>query len=290
MLTQIKPVTQVARATVCTPPPRSRPPGEERHPSATGPGARVGRYFGRKLLIYLLTFWVAVTHRLDDPALHARRTRPEPPLPKHVTAGGAARPPGYYQKLFGLDQPIWPQYANFWASLLHGDLGRSMLPLGHGRHRRDPGRAALHAGAARPGDPAQLVGRQQVRGHRRSAEGPRQLLPPDRLHPHRDAVHVARDHRGLGLRRRYWASSRSPAATASRWSRAWASTSSRASPATGSCPFMSLFLVMFGGWAIGMRNVIIYELDADYSRYLGSLGAPAGSSAGTPTATRCCRR
>jgi peptide/nickel transport system permease protein len=41
-------------------------------------------------------------------------------------------------------------------------------------------------------------------------------------------------------------------------------------------PFMSLFLVMFGGWAIGMRNVIIYELDADYSRYLGSLGAPSG--------------
>ena len=39
---------------------------------------------------------------------------------------------------------------------------------------------------------------------------------------------------------------------------------------------MSLFLVMFGGWAIGMRNMIIYELDADYSRYLESLGAPHG--------------
>jgi peptide/nickel transport system permease protein len=41
-------------------------------------------------------------------------------------------------------------------------------------------------------------------------------------------------------------------------------------------PFLSLFLVMFGGWAIGMRNMIIYELDADYSRYLASLGAPTG--------------
>ncbi len=39
-------------------------------------------------------------------------------------------------------------------------------------------------------------------------------------------------------------------------------------------PFLSLFLVGFGGWAIGMRNLIIYELDADYSRYLQSLGAP----------------
>jgi peptide/nickel transport system permease protein len=39
-------------------------------------------------------------------------------------------------------------------------------------------------------------------------------------------------------------------------------------------PFLSLFLVMFGGWAIGMRNMIIYELESDYSRYLETLGAP----------------
>jgi len=39
-------------------------------------------------------------------------------------------------------------------------------------------------------------------------------------------------------------------------------------------PFASLFLVGFGGWAIGMRNMIIYELEADYSRYLEALGAP----------------
>ena len=41
-------------------------------------------------------------------------------------------------------------------------------------------------------------------------------------------------------------------------------------------PFLSLFMVMFGGWAIGMRNMIIYELDADYSKYLDALGAPSG--------------
>ena len=39
-------------------------------------------------------------------------------------------------------------------------------------------------------------------------------------------------------------------------------------------PFLALFLVAFGGWAIGMRNLIIYELEADYSHYLASLGAP----------------
>ena len=39
-------------------------------------------------------------------------------------------------------------------------------------------------------------------------------------------------------------------------------------------PFLSLFLVGFGGWAIGMRNMIIYELEADYAHYLQALGAP----------------
>ena len=53
---------------------------------------------------------------------------------------------------------------------------------------------------------------------------------------------------------------------------------------------LALFLVAFGGWAIGMRNIIIYELEADYSNYLAALGAPQSSSASTPTGTRCCRR
>jgi peptide/nickel transport system permease protein len=32
--------------------------------------------------------------------------------------------------------------------------------------------------------------------------------------------------------------------------------------------------VGFGGQAIGMRNMIIYELEADYSHYLEAIGAP----------------
>jgi peptide/nickel transport system permease protein len=39
-------------------------------------------------------------------------------------------------------------------------------------------------------------------------------------------------------------------------------------------PFAALFLVAFGGWAIGMRNMIIYELESDYAQYLEALGAP----------------
>ena len=38
-------------------------------------------------------------------------------------------------------------------------------------------------------------------------------------------------------------------------------------------PFLSIFLVELGGWAIGMRNMIIYERSSNYSRYMGALGA-----------------
>src|SRR5262249_17863360 len=33
---------------------------------------------------------------------------------------------GYYTHAFGFDVPLWKQYLNFWAALLHGDLGRSI--------------------------------------------------------------------------------------------------------------------------------------------------------------------
>ena len=38
-------------------------------------------------------------------------------------------------------------------------------------------------------------------------------------------------------------------------------------------PFLTVFLVGFGGQAIGMRSLVIYELETDYARYLRSLGA-----------------
>ncbi len=38
-------------------------------------------------------------------------------------------------------------------------------------------------------------------------------------------------------------------------------------------PFLTVFLVSLGGWAIGMRNLVIYELENDSSRYLRALGS-----------------
>lgn len=38
-------------------------------------------------------------------------------------------------------------------------------------------------------------------------------------------------------------------------------------------PFLTLFSVMLGQWAIGARNMILYEMGSDYSRYMESMGA-----------------
>jgi len=39
-------------------------------------------------------------------------------------------------------------------------------------------------------------------------------------------------------------------------------------------PFLSIVIGATGGWAIGMRAMVIYELEADYVRYADSLGLP----------------
>src|SRR5688500_10653227 len=39
-------------------------------------------------------------------------------------------------------------------------------------------------------------------------------------------------------------------------------------------PFLTLFLVSFGGWAIGLRNLVIYGLAAEDAGYVQARGAP----------------
>jgi peptide/nickel transport system permease protein len=41
-------------------------------------------------------------------------------------------------------------------------------------------------------------------------------------------------------------------------------------------PFFSIVIAAIGGWAIGMRSMVIYELGADYVSYADSLGLPDG--------------
>lgn len=85
------------------------------------------RYFGRKLLIYGLTFFVAVTINWLIP-----RFMPGDPVQSLIARANIAQPEVVeamrvrYEGLFGFDMPIWQQYFNFWGALLDGDLGVSI--------------------------------------------------------------------------------------------------------------------------------------------------------------------
>ncbi len=84
------------------------------------------RYLGRKLTLYGLTLFFAVTVNWMIP-----RFMPGDPV-RTMLARTSLRPDAseamfqYYTNLFGLDVPIWDQYLNFWKALFAGDLGTSI--------------------------------------------------------------------------------------------------------------------------------------------------------------------
>ena len=233
------------------------------------------RYFGRKLVIYLLTFWVAATIDWMIP-----RFMPGDPIQSllsrtQVAPEAVADLIAYYKNLFGLDVPLWQQYLNFWARLLQGDLGRSVY-LG-GRPVTDVIMAALPYTLALL-VPAILLS--WWTGNKAGALAARRRVLDNTLLPV-SYVLTATPYMWLAIMLAWIFASLLgifPISGGYSYnlepSLSWTFIKDLAWH--WFLPFLSLFLVMFGGWAIGMRNMIIYELDADYARYLGALGAPTG--------------
>ena len=231
------------------------------------------RYFGRKLLIYLVTFFLAVTIDWVIP-----RFMPGNPV-QNMLARAAVRPEaaevmyGYYTRAFGLDVPIWQQYLNFWNALFHGDLGTSVYLF--------PRPVAKVLRESIPYDiflllPAILLS--WWAGNKFGAFAARTKRLDNTLLPI-GYVLTATPYMWLGILLA-WAFGIVfdvfPIAGAYSFTMAphlsWRFIGSVLQH--WFLPFASLFLVGFGGWAIGMRNMIIYELEADYSHYLEALGAP----------------
>jgi peptide/nickel transport system permease protein len=231
------------------------------------------RYFGRKLLTYGLTFFLAVTIDWMIP-----RFMPGDPV-QTMLSRAALRPEaseamhGYYTEAFGLDLPIWQQYLNFWNALLHGDLGTSVWlfpqPVSEVILDAVPYTLALLVPA---------IALSWIAGNKFGAYAARRRWLDNTVLPV-GYVLTATPYMWLGMLLGWSfgialgifpASGAYSLALEPRWSWEFA----------GSAllhwflPFASLFLVGFGGWAIGMRNMIIYELEADYSHYLAALGAP----------------
>jgi peptide/nickel transport system permease protein len=231
------------------------------------------RYFSRKLLIYALTFFVAVTVDWMIP-----RFMPGDPVRNllartSMNANAAEIMYGYYTQAFGLDVPVWQQYINFWLALFQGDLGISVYLF-----PQPVTEVIMHAV---PYDvflllPAILLS--WFAGNRFGAVAARSRWLDNTVLPV-GYILTAMPYMWLGILLAWvlgivldifpiaGAYSYDMAPHLS-WVFVWSVLKH------WFLPFASLFLVMFGGWAIGMRNMIIYELEADYSHYLESLGAP----------------
>jgi peptide/nickel transport system permease protein len=237
----------------------------------------VRRYFGRKLLTYAFTFFIAATIDWLIP-----RLMPGDPIAGLMqrTGGGSTLSPEasaamvqYYTNLFGLNRPMWEQYLGFWTSLFQGDLGLSIF--GHGRAVTDTIMAAVPYTLGLL-IPAILLS--YWLGNSFGAIAARRKWLDNSILPIGYLL-TATPYMWLGLMLAFimgftfrwfplsggYGFNLEPALT-------WLFISDLI--AHWFMPFFSLFLVMFGGWAIGMRNMIIYELESDYSRYLEALGAP----------------
>jgi peptide/nickel transport system permease protein len=237
----------------------------------------VRRYFARKILIYGLTFFLAVSIDWMIP-----RFMPGDPIRNMLTrvsvssnAGAIQMMYDYYSHLFGLDLPLWQQYFNFWNSLFHGNIGIStyLFPT--------PVRQVLLR--AVPYDVFLLVPSillSWYAGNKFGAFAARSKWLDNTVSP-LGYVLTATPYMWLGILLAWFFGiilDIFPIAGAYSFAMlpnfSWAFIGSVLQH--WFLPFASLFLVGFGGQAIGMRNMIIYELEADYSHYLEALGAPRG--------------
>ncbi len=242
--------------------------------SSTSGKATVRTYLIRKLAIYVLTFVVAVTLNWVLP-----RLMPGDPIQTMLSRAAVAHPESivamrdYYERVFGLDLPLWQQYINYWGELLHGNLGTSVWLF--------PSPVSEIIGGAVPYTLAVMLPSillSWVIGNRIGALAARSKWLDNTVLPV-GYVLTAMPYMWLAIVLA-WAfcivAGWFPVAggydftLAPTWSwkfvvdllQHWF------------LPFLSLFVVQLGGWAIGMRNLIIYELESDYTNYLDALGAP----------------
>jgi len=232
----------------------------------------VKRFLKKKLIIYLVTIVFAVTLNWLIP-----RLMPGDPISILLSRLGGpgtdqAQIESFFRRSFQLDRPWYEQYLNYWKSLLTGDLGVSIYLY--------PKPVAAVIGDAIPYDlllmfPA-ILGSWFI-GNRVGALAAHSRKTDSRVMPLLYALSAAPY---------FWL------AVLLAW---FFGILLGITPVQGASsifilpsltpayildflhhwllPFLSLFIVMAGQWAVGMRNLVLYERGSDYSRYLKSLGA-----------------
>ncbi len=236
------------------------------------------RYFARKFATYVLAFWFGATIDWLIP-----RLMPGDPvqayLNKFATGSGGSVAPGPWQhlyavfaKAFGLNVPLWDQYLHFWDGILHGNMGVSIYdfptPVVHLIKDALPYTLALLIPA---------ITLSYILGNRLGAAAARRKSLDNTVLP-LGYVFQASPYPWLALAMAFYLGAyahwfpveggfQETLLPGANWTFVWSAVQH------WFLPFLTIFLVSFGGWAIGMRNLVIYELETDYARYLRSLGA-----------------
>ncbi|MGB4755648.1 MAG: ABC transporter permease [Fervidobacterium sp.] len=230
------------------------------------------KYLGTKILVYVLTFVFAVTLDWLIP-----RFMPGNPILVLVSRfsglpESARVMYSYLTKAFGLDQPLWRQYVNFWIALFKGDLGISIYlyprPVLEVLKTAVPYSLGLMI-------PSILLS--WIVGNNLGAVAARRKRLDSIMLPIMYFITGA-PYLWLGMLLAYFLGvvwGIFPIAGAYSFSLRphWSWLFVGDFLKHWILPFLSLFIVQIGGWAIGMRNMVIYELENNYVRYLETLGA-----------------
>ena len=231
------------------------------------------RYLTRKIITYVVAFFIGVT--VDWALPHFMPGDPiQGMLSKYNVASNAGYQALYdqFKASYGLNVPLWQQYLNFWRGVLTGDFGQSIFAQG----------ATVRSlvFSAMPYTVALLVPAvllSYVLGNRLGAAAARRKVLDNSVLP-LGYVLQAIPYPWLALVVVYlfgplW----HLFPTSYGYDQGivphfdWRFISSAIDH--WFLPFLTVFLVSLGGWAIGMRNLVIYELENDSSRYLRALGS-----------------
>jgi peptide/nickel transport system permease protein len=230
------------------------------------------RYLGRKVLTYVLAFVLAVTVDWIIP-----RLMPGDPiegiLTKYQLQPGAAKYTyHHFYTLFGFNHPEWVQYFLFWKNLFHLNFQTSLYFFPSSVSSVIAQHILFTIALMVP-----AIVLSYLVGNRLGALAARRkvldntVLPACYIvsgTPYQWLALLLAYYVGIVLHLLPFSQGFDPSLVpAWSWTFAWSLLQH------WFLPFLSLFIIGLGGWAIGMRNLIIYELESDYAHYLESLGS-----------------
>jgi len=232
----------------------------------------VRRFLTRKLITYLLAFIVGVSVDWGIPHLI-----PGDPVQAYLSQF-SLQPAGYaalyktVSESFGTNMSGWQQYLHYWQSILTWNMGVSIGNF--------PAKVTTLIGQALPYTLALLVPAITLSyflGNRLGAAAARRKALDNTVLP-AGYIFQAMPYPWVALIIPYllavvWHVFPLSGGYSTSLLPTWSWTFIGSLLTHWFLPFLTVFLVSLGGWAIGMRNLVIYELENDSSRYLRALGA-----------------